>query len=87
MRLFTIDIQTDDLEPIDDDFQTMPPSISTDSARSRPDRGQAQVWNKTFPKGKATDTGASSSGITHSERARSLILPSTAPSTEGPRER
>ena len=46
-----------------------------------------QNRNKAPPRGKSTDTGASSSGMTPSERARSLILPTTAPSTEVPRER
>ena len=41
---------------------------------------------RAHPQVQSTDTGASPSGMTYSERARSLILPTTAPSTEVPRE-
>ena len=74
-------------EPSDVEFPTRPPSAATDSSRSRSDRGPKTNLNKAPPKGKSTDLGASSSGMTPSERARSLILPTTAPSTEVPRER
>ena len=80
--------QSDYLEPSDVGIPRRAPSAATDSSRSRSDRGQKKSRNKTHSKRKSTDTSASSSGMTPSERARALISPTTAPSsTEVPRER
>ena len=80
--------QSEHPELSDVDLSAKPPSVATDSSRSRSDRGPRQNRHKAPSKGKSQDTGASSSGLTPVERARSLVLPTTElPATEVPRER
>ena len=81
-------LESSDPELSDVDLSAKPPSVATDSSRSRSDRGPRQNRHKAPSKGKSQDTGASSSGLTPVERARSLVLPTTElPATEVPRER
>ena len=63
-------------QPNDVDLRVKTPSATIGSSGNRSDRGPKNR-SKAPPKDKSQDTGASSSGLTPAERARSLLLPTT----------